>query len=95
MFQNNIYEFNKKLIQRHEGWQKAPEGMIDESKTAMNPELFYNKFVKEDKPVVLRKALQKLPAMDLWPQKNYLKNKYIKIFFNASKTSHVSFLSIL
>lgn len=58
------------------GWQRAAEGAVEERTETIDASTFYNEYVAKGRAVVLRELLKNLPAMQQWPQKNYLKNKY-------------------
>lgn len=57
------------------GWQRPPDGQVVEE-SMLHPEQFYQKYVKHNKPVVFRNAMDNVPAYSLWETDDYLKQKY-------------------
>jgi len=59
------------------GWQRNPDGEVDEQTTLPEPEEFYGQFVKPGRPVVFRNATSDAPAFSNWRKTNYLRDKYV------------------
>jgi len=54
------------------GWQREPSGKIKEQVIMTDSLQFYEKFVKNGKPIVFRRAVKDASAM-----KNWINNKYL------------------
>lgn len=61
------------------GWQKKPDGKVREEKDPITPPTFHLRYVKNERPVVLRGVLKGAPVTELWEEDNYLKEKYGQI----------------
>jgi hypothetical protein len=57
------------------GWQKKPDGKVREEKDPITPPTFHLRYVKNERPVVLRGVLKGAPVTELWEEDNYLKEK--------------------
>lgn len=56
------------------GYQRRPDGRVTE-KEKLPPKIFYDDFVKTEKPVVFRQLIDSMPATELWTD-DYLKKNY-------------------
>ena len=57
------------------GWQRRPSKEVTQVKGIISPEEFYNRYIKELLPVVLRGAVKDVPAMTRWSKDVDLKKE--------------------
>lgn len=58
------------------GWQKKPDGKVREEKDPVTPPTFHMRYVKNNRPVVLRGAMKHAPVIEKWEEDDYLKDKF-------------------
>ena len=56
------------------GWQRKPEGKVREQKDAISAATFYMRYVKNNRPVVMRGALKGTDVLEKWEEDTYLKD---------------------
>ena len=57
------------------GWQRKPDGKVKELLEQPTPKVFHEEYASKKKPVVIRGLMKDVPAIKLWEDDSYLKQK--------------------